>query len=234
MTASEEIDIIFEEVEDLLTEEACSDSESEKREFIEQGLKRASRLLELAPDYHNKYHLHGLLWYHHPDKNQQRSQRTKQFLRRAVDLSPTDSQFSVQYLGYIHFDEDNYAEALKWFEQTDEDYFERDDRRWRWLKARELALVCRGKIGHRIDLEQARSLASEYVRAERENHNPALPTEIAEFARECIDQELKDSSALAAVVVTMLEDLDLKFLVERNRLNQRAEQDAAGQSATAE
>jgi tetratricopeptide (TPR) repeat protein len=169
MTTSEEIDTIFEEVAQLLSDEACSESESEKRNIIQLGLDKASRLLEIAPDYYNTYHLLGLLWYHHPDRDSKRSRRIKTFLIRAVELAPQESQFSVQYLGYIHFDEADYTEALKWFEQTDEDYFERDDKRWRWLKARELALVCRGRIRRRVDLQEARSLASEYVRAEQED-----------------------------------------------------------------
>lgn len=233
MTIIDEINTIFKEVDKLLIDEACSKCESEKRDLIQQGLEKASRLLEIAPDYHNTYHLLGLLWYHHPDKDSKRSQSIKAFLNRAIELAPNEGQFSVQYLGYIHFDEADYAEALKWFEQTDENYFERDDKRWRWLKARELALVCRGRIRGRVDLEEARLLASEYVRAEQDGHSPPLPTEISEFARESKDKNLEDSETFASIVVAMLSKLDLAFMVERFHLIQEAEQAADGKTPQA-
>ena len=215
LTASEQLDAIFEEVEKLLKDEACTDSDTERKVLVEKGLKRAAGLLELAPDYHNTYHLHGLLWYRHPDKGENRSRKIKEYLNRAVSMNLQESQFSIQYLGYIHFDEKNYSEALKWFERTDEAYFEEDDKRWRWLKARELALVCRGRIDRRVDLEEARSLAAEYICAEEEDHCPANPSEVSEFARDAIDDQLEDCEAFAAVVVFMLKESNMEFLIDR-------------------
>lgn len=227
MTTSEEVDAICKDVEQLLTEEACSDGDDEKRAFIEQAFKRASRLFEIAPDNYATYHVHGVLWYHHPDKSTSRSQSIKDHLHRAVSMEPLNCQFSVQYLGYIYFDEENYAEALKWFERTDEEYFEENDMRWRWLKARELALVCRGRIRRKIDLDAVRSLAGEYVRAEREDQNAPLPIEISEFASDAIENCIVNCDEFVRIVVSMLQELEAAFLIERYRLNRKSKKGTA-------
>lgn len=83
---SPEVDAILEAAENALTEEACSDDLQTRRTIIENALRQAKRLEEIAPDYFNTFHVQGVLWYHHPDKTSERSRQAKHYLMEALRL----------------------------------------------------------------------------------------------------------------------------------------------------
>src|SRR4051812_39312918 len=97
-------------IEDCLTDAAFAEEPATKRAAIERGMRAAQRLLETHRDHYQTYHALGVLWYHHPDKSSERTAKVKELLSHALALNP-DSQFSIQYLAYIHFDERDYRTA---------------------------------------------------------------------------------------------------------------------------
>src|SRR5690349_21298507 len=101
---SPEVDSIIKAAENALTEAACSDDLQTKRAIIEGALQRTKLLEEIAPDYFNTFHVQGVLWYHHPDRTPERSQKIRHYLLAALRLNPR-SQFTSHYLGCIFFDE---------------------------------------------------------------------------------------------------------------------------------
>jgi hypothetical protein len=125
-----EVDSIMKSIEEALVEAACSDEPCSKRIIIEKGLRQANRLEEVAPTYFNTFHVQGILWYHHPDKTPERVRNAMRYFLEALKLNPV-SHFTIHYLGCLYFYEGDWANALHYFAQTDRQYFEAEDKRWR-------------------------------------------------------------------------------------------------------
>ncbi len=138
----------------------------------------AATILKEFPNHYQGYHTLGVLWYHHPDKTRERSTRVKEILGRALEVNP-DSQFSIQYLAYIHFDERDYRTALTYYQKTDRAFFEGHDQHWRWLKAWESMIACRIHLSPESrPFDEILKFISAYNEAAARDEGPAVQWEL--------------------------------------------------------
>ena len=211
---SPEVDTILETAENALTEAACSDNLQTRRTIIEDALRQAKRLEEIAPDYFNTFHVQGVLWYHHPDKTSERSQQAKHYLIQALRLNPK-SQLTIHYLGCIHFDEGDFSGALGYFSQTDRQYWETEGKRWRWLKAWECQIVCKARMDiNSVSFCEIRKFTEACMRAHQAEYaDPAVPFEVWSFVTSDYARSHPEYARIRSHLEKFVEDIDHGFLL---------------------
>ena len=211
---SPEANSIFESVEQTLTDAACSDDVAIQRVAIETALQKTKRLETIAPDYFNSLHVQGVLWYHHPDKNSERSQKVKHYLHAALKLNPK-SQLTIQYLGYIHFDEGDFPTALRYFAQTDRQYFETEHKRWRWLKAWECEIVCKARMDNtNVGFDEIKAFTDACLEAHQAQYaDPAVPSAIWSFITSDYGRSHPEYTRIRSHLEKFVKDIDNEFLL---------------------
>lgn len=162
-----EIESLYDEVMQLIENEAFTDDCNLKRSYVLEAISKTNFLLR-----HNSYdadfhHLLGLCWYHHPDKSPERSISIRSSLQNALVIDPLHP-FANQYLGYINFDEAYYEEALKYFNATNHAFLISIEQKWRSLKTIELAIVCKLRLGQVVDTSTLNSFFEDYLAEENE------------------------------------------------------------------
>ena len=112
---------------------------------IERAIEIAESLVHRCPDDAEAHYLLGLAWYHFPASSSLRSWRSRRSLERAVEIDPFH-QFALQYLAYLAFDQERYADALAFQSRISAAYFMDRDLEWRALKNLETTNVCRIRL----------------------------------------------------------------------------------------
>ena len=172
MNGSETLSGLLVAFEDCLTEAVCADDVQTARAAITRGMQVSAAILKDFPNHYQGYHTLGVLWYHHPDKTPERSTKVKEFLNHALELNPS-SQFSIQCLAYIYFDERDYQTALAYYQKTDRAYFEGEDQHWCWLKAWESMIACRIHLSpESMPFDEIRKFISAFNEAEARDESP--------------------------------------------------------------
>ena len=180
MSDPDTLPVLLRGIEDCLTEAACADDSESARVAVERGMRTAQVLLKKFPDHYQAFHTLGVLWYHHPDKTPARASKVKELLKRALELNPA-SQFSIQYLAYVYFDERDYRTALGYYEQTDRKFFESEDQLWRWLKAWECSIACRIHLEPAsLSTDEIQAFIGAYHETETEDESPKVQWELWE------------------------------------------------------
>jgi hypothetical protein len=183
-----EIESLYDEVVQLLEDEALTDDFNLKRVYVSDAISKANTLLRHNPGDADFHHLLGLCWYHHPDYSPERSISIRQSLQTALTIDPCH-HFANQYLGYINFDETHYEEALKYFNATNHEFFISIDQKWRSLKATELAIICKLRLGQPVDMLTLNSFFEDYLAEENKDiPDTAVPLELRRYAESLFDQ----------------------------------------------
>lgn len=192
---------LFSDVERLLNAESDTDDDDEKRDLVDTAISKAATLVQQSPDNADFHHLHGLAWYHHPDKSVARLTSIRAALKRALAIEPRH-HFANQYLGYINFDVGDYAAAKTHFDATDHAYFESIDQKWRSLKAIELAFVCQLRLDQSVDMEALNRFFASYLAEEGQPiPNTVVPLELRRCAEWLFDQnDGADAEPLRSIV----------------------------------
>ena len=183
-----EIDALYSDAESLLVDESTTDDPDKKRSLVLDALSKARDLIQRCPDDPDFHHLLGVAWYHHPDESPERSVSIRNSLSHALSLDPSH-QFANQYLGYINLDEADYETALKYFRNTDHEFFISTGQKWRSLKAIELGFVCELRLGRPIDSVAFDAFSSDFLAEERKDiANTAVTLELRHCAEWLFDQ----------------------------------------------
>jgi hypothetical protein len=214
-----EADRLFEEIDQLLTEESCTAIEDEKRRSVHIAIGKAGQLVEMEPNNADAHHILAICWYHHPSKTPERSQQIRHHLNVVLALNP-DHQFANQYLGYINFDDGNYSESLSYFERTDFDYFDSLDQKWRTLKARELIIVCKLRLGYAsFNLWELRAFVAAYQEQLRlDDANTAWPLELRVCAEWLFERGVQADSPVIDTIMRFFDELGFLKTVKNQRL----------------
>lgn len=188
MAIDAENDALYADVERLLNAESDTVDDGAKRSLVDTAISKAATLVQQSPNNADFHHLHGLAWYHHPDKSDARLTNIRSALQRALSIEPRH-HFANQYLGYINFDIGEYATAKPHFDATDHGFFESIDQKWRSLKAIELAFVCQLRLNQPVDTDALNHFFASYLAEERESiPNTVVPLELRRCAEWLFDQ----------------------------------------------
>lgn len=188
MAMDAEHDALCADIERLLNAELYTDDDDAKRGLVETAISKAATLVQQSPNNADFHHLHGLAWYHHPDKTNLRLTNIRSALQRALSIEP-QHHLANQYLGYINFDVGDYATAKTHFDATDHSFFELIDQKWRSLKAIELAFVCQLRLDQPVQRDALNQFFAAYLAEERELiPNTVVPLELRRCAEWLFNQ----------------------------------------------
>ncbi|MEM7312609.1 MAG: hypothetical protein AAF497_05605, partial [Planctomycetota bacterium] len=110
MAMNADHDALCADVERLLNAESETDNVDVKRNLVDTAISKATALVQQSPNNADFHYLHGLAWYHHPDKSDARLTNIRSAFQRALSIEP-QHHFSNQYLGYTNFDAGDYGIA---------------------------------------------------------------------------------------------------------------------------
>lgn len=141
------------------------ESHESANEAFATAERLASQLLASNPNDADVCYAIALTWYHRwLPKNERRT--CLQWLEKADELDPQHPWVPL-YLGYQHFDDEQYSDAIAAFSRVNHDYFASIDHHWRNLKTRELMICCRVRIGSSdAELGTLSQLVSDYKTSE--------------------------------------------------------------------
>jgi tetratricopeptide (TPR) repeat protein len=214
-----EVDTLFEKIDQLLADASAANSEEERLRIVDAAIGRANRLVELEPENANAHHVLSLCWYHHPSNSLDRSHQIRRHLEVALGIDPSH-QFANQYLGYINFDEGRFAEALACFERTDFNYFESLDQSWKALKARELIVVSKLRLGFDFfDLQELTAFIAAYRKQfSRDETNTVWPLELSACAEWLSEHGVLPEGPVVSAIVRFFDEIGFPLTMRNQRL----------------
>lgn len=193
------IESAFSQVDELLVEQACTDSSEAKSHALSRARKILDDVILDSPPNAHLHHALGICWYHETEWSDEVRVTIDQCFSTALQVEP-GHQFATLYLGHFYFDERRYEEALALFSEVDESYFDGIGHHWRVLKNRELILCCRLWLKRSVRLSDVEDLCRAFEKADDED--VPVPTQLVA----CLSTFRNDSTEeLNSIVKRVLE-----------------------------